>query len=92
MKRIFTLESVKSFTRAFTHPGGDYPEFNYTPLIKWWQIWKYKTLFTDDYSLSRAAEILISNRMRDLLGQGIDTIKPLSEPTAHVYFTSQNEE
>lgn len=82
----WSVESALALIREFTHPGQPFPEFKYTPELRWYQFWRWHLIYDRDYILSRAAELIHAESMAACMQKELDAIKPMSELTAQVGF------
>lgn len=71
----------------YAHPGGNFPDFDYIPLVRWWQFWRWRLLFNNkDYTLSRASEIILADRRARLMQGELDQCKPMSAKMCQIHF------
>jgi len=86
MSGAFSFEPAKQLLRAFTHPIDGFPDYDFISPVRWFQFWRWRLIRTRDYILSRASEIILTERMAATMQKELDAVKPMSEKVANVNY------
>ena len=65
----WSVESVEDMQKAFIPDLG--VDWKYVSKVKWWQFWRWAQVFSEDYILSRASEIVLIRQMSDSMREAI---------------------
>jgi hypothetical protein len=74
LRATWSIGNAADFLSDYMHCGELHglAAYNYVPRIRWWQFWKWRLTFSDDYRLSRVGEIITTRQMAYLMKRAID--------------------
>ena len=72
LQATYSVETFEHLSKSFVHDFGEHGQYEYVSPVKWWQFWRWAQVFSEDYALSRAAEVITTRAMAASMREEID--------------------
>ncbi len=72
LQASYSVETAEDLQKAFLPDFGAHGEYKYIRPVRWWQLWRWAQVFSEDYVLSRAAEVITIRQVADSVRKEID--------------------